>query len=109
MPPSKFFVIDHQENFDEQFSKDIQPNIAKILSEWVALNKKFSDRKKDNFTAVQIKTDNDKIFLTLRSNGKLFDYRKYFIDNPQENFLRLVDAWKFKFVLGLNNLYLKIQ
>ena len=106
---SKFFVINHQENFDEQFLKDIHPNVAKILSEWIALNKKFSDKKKDNFKAVQIRSDNDKTFLTLRSNGKLFDYKKYFIDNPQENFLRLVDDWKFKFVLGLNNLYVKVR
>lgn len=109
MPPSNFFVIDRQLNLDEQLPKGLQSNVAKILSEWVALNKKFNDRKKDNFTAVQIRTDDEKIFLTLRSNGKLFDYRKHFSENPREDFLRLVDAWKFKFVLGLNNFYAQVR
>lgn len=109
IPPSIFFVVNRQLNLEEQLPKNIQANVTKILAEWIALNKKFNDRKTDNFTAVQIRNDNDKIFLTLRSNGKLFDYRKYFSENPRENFLRLVDSWKFKFVLGLNNLYLQIR
>ncbi|MBR2773559.1 MAG: hypothetical protein IKD73_01050 [Selenomonadaceae bacterium] len=109
MPPSNFFVINRQLNLEEQLPKGLQENVAKILSEWVALNQKFNDRKKDNFTAVQIRTDDEKILLTLRSNGKLFDYRKYFSENPREDLLRLVDAWKFKFVLGLNNFYAQVR
>lgn len=109
LPPSIFFVINRQMNLDEQIPKNLQSNVAKILSAWVALNKKFNDRKKDNFTAVQIRTDEEKIFLTLRSNGKLFDYRKYFSENPREDILRLVDSWNFKFVLGLNNFYAQVR
>ena len=109
MPPSKFFVVNRQLDLDGQLPNGLQANVAKILSEWIALNKKFSDRNKDNFTAVQIRSDDEKIFLTLRSNGKLFDYRKYFSENHREDFLRLVDAWKFKFVLGLNNFYVQVR
>ncbi|MBR3050947.1 MAG: hypothetical protein IKG61_05800 [Selenomonadaceae bacterium] len=109
LPPSIFFVINRQVDLEEQLPKNLQSNVAKILSAWVALNKKFNDRKKDNFTAVQIRTDEEKIFLTLRSNGKLFDYRKYFSENPREDILRLVDSWNFKFVLGLNNFYAQIR
>ncbi|MBR6888315.1 MAG: hypothetical protein IKN16_07705 [Selenomonadaceae bacterium] len=47
--------------------------------------------------------------MTLRSNGKLFDYRKYFSENPREDILRLVDSWNFKFVLGLNNFYAQVR
>ena len=109
MPPSNFFVINRQLNLEEQLPKGLKANVAKILSEWVVLNQKFNDRKKDNFTAVQIRTDDEKTFLTLRSNGKFFDYRKYFSENPREDLLRLVDAWKFKFVLGLNNFYAQVR
>ena len=86
---------------------DFDPQVQKNFP--VALNQKFNDRKKDNFTAVQIRTDKEQTFLTLRSNGKLFDYRKYFSENPREDLLRLVDAWKFKFVLGLNNFYAQVR
>ena len=95
--PSLYFVVNRETGLtDEQRQKlfDFQSNSVAVVEEILKLSSEHSNEKKNNFTAVQLTRAGE---LVARSNGKLFDYRK------------LIRAdWKFKFVLGLNNFYVKI-
>ena len=95
--PSLYFVVNRETGLtDEQRQKlsDFQSNSVAVVEEILKLSSEHSNEKKNNFTAVQLTRAGE---LVARSNGKLFDYRK------------LIRAdWKFKFILGLNNFYVKI-
>ena len=54
--------------------KILNEEIVKFIGDWLALVKKFSDTGKNDFTAIHARIDADKLKITLRSTGKLFDY-----------------------------------
>lgn len=97
-PKSNFFVVDRSEGISEDQKSKIDPKFLPIIEEWIKISSEHSDSKKNNFTAIQISSDQ----IVMRSNGKRFDYRNVIPSTSISNF-----DWNFKFALGLNNLYVK--
>lgn len=110
--PSAFIVADRKIGFNseqiERLKTFLSPDILKLLDEWLNLLKKFSDKGKNNFLAVHIFREDDKLRLTLRGTGNLFDYSS----NPESISLikscNAIEKFKFNSTLGMNNLYLQI-
>lgn len=110
--PSAFIVADRKIGFNseqiERIKTFLSHDTLKFLNEWINLLKKFSDTGKNDFLAVHIFREDDKLRLTLRGTGNLFDYAS----NPEANSLinrcNAIKKFKFNSTLGMNNLYLQI-
>lgn len=107
--PTLYFVVNHEKGVTFEQSQKIsdflqkqnisalQNSCIEIINKILNLNKEHSDLEKDNFTSVQITHTGENLLLVARSNGKLFDYRNL-----------ISEDWNFKFILGLNNFYVKV-
>lgn len=110
--PSAFIVADRKIGFTseqiERLKTFLSPDTLTFLDEWINLLKKFSDKGKNDFLAVHIFRDDDKLRLTLRGTGNLFNYPS----NPEAMSLikscNAIEKFKFNSTLGMNNLYLQI-
>ena len=110
--PSLFIVADRKSGFtseqNERLKTFLSADALKFLSEWLTLLKKFSDTGKNDFLAVHIFRENDRLRLTLRDTRNLFDYA----ENPDAISLikscNAIEKYKFNSTLGMNNLYLQI-
>ncbi|MBQ6297052.1 MAG: hypothetical protein IJK81_05090 [Selenomonadaceae bacterium] len=110
--PSLFMVADRKIGFtseqNERLKEFLSPAALKFLSDWLTLLKKFSDTGKNDFLAIHIFRD-DKLCLTLRGTGNLFDY------SANAEAISLIKSctdirkYKFNSTLGTNNLYLQIN
>ena len=110
--PSLFMVADRKIGFtseqNERLKEFLSPASLKFLSDWLTLLKKFSDTGKNDFLAIHIFRD-DKLHLTLRGMGNLFDY------SANAEAISLIKSctdirkYKFNSTLGTNNLYLQIS
>ena len=110
--PSLFIVADRKVGItseqNERLKTFLSPDTLKFLSDWLNLLKKFSDTGKKDFLGVHIFRENDRLRLTLRGTGNLFDYAK----NPDSISLikscNAIEKYRFNSTLGMNNLYLQI-
>lgn len=110
--PSLFIVADRKVGITSEQSERLKTFLSadalKFLSDWLNLLKKFSDTGKNDFLAVHIFREDDRLRLTLRGTGNLFDYSK----NPDAISLikscNAIKKYKFNSTLGMNNLYLQI-
>jgi hypothetical protein len=112
--PSEYFVLTHDENSiqsaREKISAFVEKNklnfsadeIQNKLQSWLKIFDEYSPRKKAHLTAVHLYKDGNDFKMTLRDNGKRFNYNscleKYSADANEKI--------KFKYALGLNNIYL---
>lgn len=109
--PSAYFVLSRAENSLQSVQEKISAfvsknvpnlpaeNISKKLQDWLKIFDENSPRKKEHLTAVHLYKDGENLKITLRDNGKRFNYNAYLQDYPErENF-------SFKYALGLNNIY----
>ena len=111
--PSLFIVADRKIGItseqNERLKEFLTPEILNFLSDWLNLLKKFSDTGKNDFLAVHIFREDDRLRLTLRGTGNLFDYAT----NPEAISLikscNAIEKYKFNSTLGMNNLYLQIR
>ncbi len=98
--PTTYFVVNREKGLTADQRQKIsafQSNCVEVVEKILSLSNAHSNEKKNNFTAVQITRAGETLELVARSNGKLFDYKN------------LIPAdWNFKFVLGLNNFYVKL-
>lgn len=110
--PSLFMVADRKIGFtseqNERLKEFLSPTSLKFLSDWLTLIKKFSDTGKNNFLAIHIFRD-DKLRLTLRGTGNLFDYSANADAISLIKSCNAIEKYKFNSTLGTNNLYLKIR
>lgn len=110
--PSLFIVVDRKAGITseqgDRLKTFLAPEPLKFLSDWLNLLKKFSDTGKNDFLAVHIFREDDRLRLTLRGTGNLFDYA----ENPDAISLikscATIEKYKFNSTLGMNNLYLQI-
>lgn len=110
--PSLFIVADRKVGITSEQNEQLQTFLSrdalKFVSEWLTLLKKFSDTGKDDFLAIHIFRENDRLQITLRGTGNLFEYSS----NPETMALiksyNLIEKYKFNSTLGMNNFYLQI-
>ena len=110
--PSLFFVADRKIGFtseqNERRQTFLAPATLKFLNDWLTLLKRFSDTGKNDFLAVHIFREDDRLSLTLRGTGNLFNYAT----NPEAMSLikscNDIEKYKFNSTLGMNNLHLQI-
>jgi len=110
--PSLFIVADRKIGITSEQSEKLKtfltPETLKFLSDWLTLLKKFSDTGKNDFLAVHIFREDDRLRLTLRGTGNVFDYSS----NPDAISLIksyvAIEKYKFNSTLGTNNLYLQL-
>lgn len=110
---SAFIVADRKSGFTSEqiecLKNFLTLDTLKFLNEWINLLKKFSDTGKNDFLAVHIFREDDKLRLTLRGTGNLLDYAS----NPEAISLLkdciAVEKYKFNSTLGMNNLYIQIS
>ena len=115
--PSIYFVLSREENslqsVQEKISAFLENNasnfstdkIQEKLQEWLKIFDENSPRKKAHLTAVHLYKDGDNLKMTLRDNGKRFDYIAYI-----KNYLAdKNEKISFKYALGLNNIYLNFN
>ena len=110
--PSLFMVADRKIGFtseqNERLKEFLSPTSLKFLSDWLTLIKKFSDTGKNDFLAIHIFRD-DKLRLTLRGTGNLFDYSANADAISLIKSCNAIEKYKFNSTLGTNNLYLQIR
>lgn len=110
--PSLFIVADRKVGITSEQSERLKtflsPEILNFLSDWLTLLKKFSDTGKNDFLAVHIFREDNRLRLTLHGTGNLFDCA----ENPEAISLikscNAIEKYKFNSTLGMNNLYLQI-
>ena len=108
--PSSYFVLSREENSLDSARNEIEKltapnfpaeNISKKLQEWLKIFDENSPRKKDHLTAVHLYKDGANFKMTLRDNGKRFNYNEYLKNySAAQN-----EKISFKYALGLNNIY----
>lgn len=108
--PSAYFVLSREENSLNSARSEIEKftapnlsaeNISKKLQEWLKIFDENSPRKKNHLTAVHLYKDGNDLKITLRDNGKRFNYNAYLKDySAAQN-----EKFSFKYALGLNNIY----
>lgn len=110
--PSLFIVADRKVGFiseqNERLKEFLSPDVVKSLSDWMNLLKQFSDTSKNDFLAVHIFRD-DKLRLTLRGTGNLFDFSTNDDAISLIKSCNAIEKYKFNSTLGMNNLYLQIR
>ena len=110
--PSLFMVADRKIGFtseqNERLKEFLSPAALKFLSDWLIFLKKFSYTGKNDFLAVHIFRD-DKLRLTLRGTGNLFDYASNTEAISLIKSCTDIRKYKFNSTLGTNNLYLQIS
>ena len=74
-------------------------NIKSKLQEWLKIFDEYSPRNKAHLTAVYLYKDGNDLKITLRDNGKRFNYNQILQDYPDS------EKFSFKYALGLNNIY----
>ena len=115
--PSAYFVLAHDENSIQSARVEIEKfiekaasnlsveNIQSKLQEWLKIFDENSPRKKAHLTAVHLCNDGGNFKITLRDNGKRFDYRTCAKNYSAE----VGESFSFKYALGLNNIYLTFK
>lgn len=111
--PSLFIVIDRKAGIsseqNERLKRFLSPEALKFISDWLNLLKKFSDTGKNDFLAVHIFREDDRLRLTLRGTGNLFDYAANSDAISLIKSCSAIKKYKFNSTLGLNNLYLQMN
>ena len=111
--PSLFIVIDRQAGItseqNERLKMFLSPEALKFISDWLNLLKKFSDTGKNDFLAVHIFREDDRLRLTLRGTGNLFDYAANSDAISLIKSYSAIKKYKLNSTLGLNNLYLQMN
>ena len=111
--PSMFIVIDRQAGItseqNERLKMFLSLDALKFLSDWLNLLKKFSDTGKNDFLAVHIFREDDRLRLTLRGTGNLFDYAANSDAISLIKSYSAIKKYKLNSTLGLNNLYLQMN
>ncbi len=112
--PSAYFVLTRAENSIQSARVEIEKFIEKSaanfpadkiqekLQQWLKIFDENSPRQKAHLTAVHLCKDGDNLRITLRDNGKRFDYRIY----SKKYSAEVGENFSFKYALGLNNIYL---
>ena len=115
--PSIYFVLSREENslqsVQEKISAFLENNasnfstdkIQEKLQEWLKIFDENSPRKKAHLTAVHLYKDGDNLKMTLRDNGKRFNYNEYLKNYSTTT----AEKISFKYALGLNNIYLNFN
>lgn len=110
--PSLFIVADRKVGFtseqNERLKEFLSPVVLNFLGDWLTLVKKFSDTGKNDCLAVYIFREDDKLRLTLRGTGNLFDYSTNAEAISLIKSCNNIEKYKFNSTLGMNNLYLQI-
>lgn len=110
--PSLFVVVDRKVGItaeqSERLKKFLTPETFSFLNDWLALLKKFSDTGKDDFLAVHIFREDDRLRLTLRGTGNLSDYSTNSEAISLIKSCKVIENYKCNSTLGTNNLYLQI-
>ena len=110
--PSLFFVADRKIGFTSEQNESLKtflaPETLNFLNDWLTLLKKFSDTGKNDFLAVHIFREDDRLRLTLRATGNLFEYATNSEAISLIKSCSAIKKYKFNSTLGMNNLYLQI-
>ena len=110
--PSLFFVADRKIGFTSEQNESLKtflaPETLNFLNDWLTLLKKFSDTGKNDFLAVHIFREDDRLRLTLRATGNLFEYATNSEAISLIKSCNAIKKYKFNSTLGMNNLYLQI-
>ncbi len=111
--PSLFMIVERSQGLTAenyaQLKNFVDDKIIRFLDEWLILVKQFSDTGKNDFTTIHIFNAENETRLTLRSTGKLFDYKSNEQGLKLVNGLEKIISRKFTFTLGLNNLYIRLE
>ena len=111
--PSCYFVLSREENSLQSAQETISDFVNKTslnlsaekiqskLQEWLKIFDENSPIKKAHLTSVHLYNDEKNFKMTLRDNGKRFNYNDYLKNYSADKNEKIY----FKYALGLNNIY----